>query len=298
MGKLVAVVYICGAGHSGSTLLELMLGAQPGIASFGEVPQGLTRLEQGRETICTCGQAPGNCPVWSHVIARLRRKGLAPGQRDLPRLLAARAGAMRWSRRSLQLRETYRALSALSGADLIVDSGKTAGAIRRLVGDRGLSVRLVHLVRDGRAVAFSNVRKGRDPAAGADAWAGSNAAVERLLATPAGQRAIRVRYEDLVAAPAETLGGILAALGRPPAAVELDWKRRASHGLNGNRMRLAPVAEIRPDAGYVDGLEAAEWARLTERLGPMLAAYGYPAGKAEARGLLSGTAPRLQTLRT
>jgi len=34
---MVSVVYILGSGHSGSTLLDLILGAHPGFSSSGEV---------------------------------------------------------------------------------------------------------------------------------------------------------------------------------------------------------------------------------------------------------------------
>ena len=48
------LIYILGMGHTGSTLLDRVLGAQPGVLSIGELKH-LHRLLDNPEKICACG---------------------------------------------------------------------------------------------------------------------------------------------------------------------------------------------------------------------------------------------------
>ena len=65
----VRILYIGGSTRTGSTVLDSLLGAFPGVFSGGE----LTFLwrygvrEGGR---CSCGVAVVSCPVWSEVLRR------------------------------------------------------------------------------------------------------------------------------------------------------------------------------------------------------------------------------------
>ncbi|MGH2812195.1 MAG: hypothetical protein ACRDI1_05730, partial [Actinomycetota bacterium] len=62
----VRVLYIGGAGRSGSTLLDLMLGQLPGFFAAGELKyvwdRGLLRNE-----LCGCGSSFRECPFWTAV---------------------------------------------------------------------------------------------------------------------------------------------------------------------------------------------------------------------------------------
>lgn len=66
------LVYITGSGHSGSTLLDRLLGSHPDIAALGEIHRfslGLHRDEQPFR--CDCGRPIPECSFWSAVIDRL-----------------------------------------------------------------------------------------------------------------------------------------------------------------------------------------------------------------------------------
>src|SRR3990172_10422147 len=72
------VIYIAGAAHSGSTLLDLMLNAHPDIVSVGEVLK-LNRQLAYRDTekktyaACSCGAASlWDCKFWSAVDTKTR----------------------------------------------------------------------------------------------------------------------------------------------------------------------------------------------------------------------------------
>lgn len=74
--KIPNVVYITSAGHSGSTLLDFLIGSIPDTFSTGELvhfPWQLYRSIQSRpsikgQNICTCGKSFFDCEVWGKII--------------------------------------------------------------------------------------------------------------------------------------------------------------------------------------------------------------------------------------
>lgn len=76
MSKLI---YIVSTGHSGSTLLDILLGTFPGVFSTGEFRYFTwqlfrTRNGQGSvkgEDICTCGKRFQECVVWAEIIRKI-----------------------------------------------------------------------------------------------------------------------------------------------------------------------------------------------------------------------------------
>lgn len=59
-------VYIAGRGHSGSTMLDAMLGNQDGIESVGELVSGMGRYE----ALCSCGAEFKDYQFWTKVRQR------------------------------------------------------------------------------------------------------------------------------------------------------------------------------------------------------------------------------------
>lgn len=64
----VGLILIGSSGHSGSTLLDLMLGSHPLICSAGEMNR-LTLFAEDR--VCTCGATVTQCGYWQRVLARI-----------------------------------------------------------------------------------------------------------------------------------------------------------------------------------------------------------------------------------
>ena len=64
------LIYISGAGRSGSTLLERVLSSAPGVFGLGEF-HCLWRMDI-RELMCACGHRLRDCGFWSRVIPEAR----------------------------------------------------------------------------------------------------------------------------------------------------------------------------------------------------------------------------------
>ena len=69
------IVYIAGSGHSGSTLLDRMLGQHPEIAALGEIHRfSLALHRQEGPFRCDCGETIRECGFWQEVNSILARQ--------------------------------------------------------------------------------------------------------------------------------------------------------------------------------------------------------------------------------
>jgi len=71
-------VYIAAKGHSGSTLLERLLGGHPRMTAVGEFYRFNIQFSRAnrpdRTGFCSCGKRPIDCPVWSKVAEAVKRE--------------------------------------------------------------------------------------------------------------------------------------------------------------------------------------------------------------------------------
>ncbi|HEV2451533.1 MAG TPA: hypothetical protein VGS62_06375, partial [Streptosporangiaceae bacterium] len=214
-------------------------------------------------------------------------------QRHLPKLVAPRL-AGRGFRADLaaygkNYASLYRAIAAESGASRIVDASKwpfQALALRRA----GIDVRVIHLVRDVRGVAYSlgkqitrphaleqvDQMSHQVPAEAAARWLAIQGQAELLRRC--GVPVTRVRYEDFVPQPGPVVQAALAALGLPSgdsgpsglAHVEgTSVVLGPSHGLSGNPSRFRDgKITLRADEAWRD--------RMSRRDRLVITAIGLP----------------------
>ena len=313
------VVYLGGFGRSGSTLVERMLGAAPGWVNVGELVD-LARSVARSDELCGCGVPFSTCPMWTEVgeiafggwtedvldrLTSLQRA--AARQRHLPRLLGPRlpAYAALTDLRAAYSR-IYLAVAQVTGAEVIVDASKGPALGQALAGAPGIDLRMLNVVRDPRAVAWSwNRRVDRPHVTSGDAqmwripahraaaqW--SSLQVEmQAIAGLGGVRSARLRYEDFVADPVYSLVCAIAALGLPllPAELPVVTGGRVvlepSHGLSGNPGRFRSGAvELRRDDRWATEMPASDRAVVTALTLPLLRVYGYPAVTSSATRLI------------
>lgn len=306
------ILYLGGLGRSGSTLIERLLGELPGVCAVGEVVHMWRRgVVEGER--CGCGEPFGECPFWRLAgkaafggwdrldvdrVAALR--GAVDRTRFVPQLAAP---AMRPAfRQALDeyvsyYQRIYAAIAEASGCSFIVDSSKHASLAFCLGRCQDLDLRIVHVVRDSRAVAYSWTKKVNRPDAAAASYmtrySPANAAVQwnvqngamHLLART-GTPILRVRYEDAARAPEAVLRDIagfagLAAVGRAlrflGGAGDDRWAEfRAAHTVSGNPMRFTTGRiPIRPDESWRTAMPAGQRRMVTALTLPLLSHYGY-----------------------
>ena len=153
------VLLIRGLGHSGTTILDLALGAHTQITGLGEAVRLLQKPAPGEshrgpaqlrgalrhERICTCGKVAAQCPVWGPVLTWL------PEHDDEPLPL-------KWK----YLLETLRSNTPDSalGSGWIVESFQDDFNLPML-DDPSVDVRIIHLTRDVRSWVHSRARDGQ-----------------------------------------------------------------------------------------------------------------------------------------
>ena len=80
------LVYIASLGHSGSTLLDLVLGSHSKYIGLGEIAQVLKDSKDDflktRKVRCSCGEFMNDCEFWSPVTTRIA----ASSNKDMTRL--------------------------------------------------------------------------------------------------------------------------------------------------------------------------------------------------------------------
>jgi hypothetical protein len=246
------VVYIAGMGHSGSTLLDLLLSGHSRIASVGEAKM------LAREGLsCTCRRRLEECPFWSAVSRRVE----ALARRPL-RELAMQGPEPDFGRDNVAF---FRAVSEAAGTSWIVDSSKSSRRLQGLLRTPGLEILILHLVRDPRGVVFSNLRKGRDLKRSCLRYASNfRRARDLVLGKPHVEPHVVVSYEWLAARPREAMLEIQTWLGVPFEEGQLDWAGQVRHNLGGNRMRFSSGAEIRPDVEWQTALDSAQQSTILE----------------------------------
>ena len=66
------LIYLIGAGRSGTTILSLLLGNSESVTSLGELHQLPEYM--GLEGKCSCGQLLSSCPYWNSVYSSLHNQ--------------------------------------------------------------------------------------------------------------------------------------------------------------------------------------------------------------------------------
>jgi hypothetical protein len=294
------VVYVAGMGRSGTTLLALLLGGQPNVFGAGE----LRRYWQGLSTpgwLCGCGDPIESCSFWRAVRERVSSAS-AP---QCARMLAVQAGRLRlrpgallrlhrasgpahrpWAREyAASVDDLYRAVAAVSGDDVIVDSSKELADGYLLSRLSALDVSVVHLVRDPRAVSHSFARRVPTPQphreflprSGAVAtsvkWDVRNVVAE-LMFRRLGDRYVRLSYEWLARDPGGALEMVASRLALPGPVSEAGLEG-ANHTLSGNPRRFERGTDVKLDEEWRLAMPRGRKALVTAATWPVARRYGY-----------------------
>lgn len=250
------IILITGIGHSGTTLLSLILGSQPSMTAMGEtfqifVPRKDGRLKAGKAT-CSCGEQLRECTFWSPVIQSLREN----------------LNLSHHERHALILKSFD---DAYGPEQVMVDSSKRYKALQYL-STHEADVRVIHLIKDVRAytvsaidTAIRHAKRRRDGGVTSDSrniikrihqfvnlsaasydkrsalfyfrrWYAHNKRIQTFLA---GQNKphMTIGYEELCMRPKVILPKLSAFLDEPINHAELDLTLGDGHLAFSNRMK-------------------------------------------------------------
>lgn len=304
---MIKVLNITGWGRSGSTILASLLGQVPGYLSVGELRHLWDRgLLKGMA--CACSRPLRECDLWS----RAAKDFIDRPREEIERILRLREGfsTLDCARQALRrdpavdntlleyaahLSKILKDLQAATGCRVIVDSSKRPqhGYVLELIPE--VDLRVLHLVRDPRGVAYSWRRKrvySEDgggprymkryrPYTSSIHWVVRNLLTEILWNRNDGKsRYLRVGYEEFTESPREVITRILRFVEESsPLDFFLDERTvemGATHEISGNPSRFhAGRVEIRDDARWRQEMRRMDRAEATIAALPLLRRYGY-----------------------
>lgn len=234
-------------GHSGSTVLGLMLGSHSRLVALGEVsnliPLGSPWLRRTADVTCTCGHKMDDCVFWGPTCQMLRASTVEDPKERYAMVLESF-----WD----QYDDTV----------IPLDTSKVIPPLRLLREIGGMEVAVLLLMRDVRSwtVSVRDVRRRngefllrdllrkhglgglrhypkRVAAALFMRWYLGNRAFQNYLSATA-QPFHQLGYEELCLYPSKVLGRICDYLGIEMTEAMLTPSGTESHSVLGNRMRV------------------------------------------------------------
>lgn len=283
-------VYICSSGHSGSTLLEMLLAGHSDMVAVGEIQNLHHQL--AIERVCSCGKLPVDCPRWQAVNEIvLERRGInifeSPKQfrtsRERPQSLLESLvriwnrvcyyahfshpllgllpldrlviGGRQMSRNDELVASVFRQLSK---ARILIDSSKDYVRMREAYDSvAGGRVKVIYLCRDGRGCVWSSLKRHHGTvASNARDWAVTQKRTRNMLSGVAREDWMLVRYEELCRNVEATVKEVCEFLGVNYEPAMLDLQPREHHTIAGNQIRVQRGMPVRLDDGWRTGLTA------------------------------------------
>ena len=240
----VRVLYITSRGHSGSTLLSLLVSGHSQVVSAGELKM-LSNPDPQRR-LCSCHrQVPSECPFWGAVEQRVKdRVGCS-----LDQLLLMDGGDDDMFLRHNEA--LFLSIAEESGSALIVDSSKALPRLSRLltVEAQGADFVLhpVHLHRGPFGTANSARKRGETLRQAVYNYTRLFFLTRERLR---GVRALRVYYERLAVAPRAEMARVMGWLNLPLEEGQFQWRDGVRRDIHGNDMRFGSSDQIRLDQSW------------------------------------------------
>lgn len=230
----VQLVYILGSGHCGSTLLNLLLNGHSQILGLSEIfiIKDFTKL------------------VWEKVLR-------SPFWRDVNQCYEECYGSslfevdfsdsswreiLAWNRTRLTQwaepnRNLFTCISEKSGQPILVDASKVPKRLYLLQKSKVCNIKVIHLVRDGRAVVNSYLRKYENFNTGINRWMKTNLAAFALRSQFKNEDWLQLKYEEIAIDPTATLERICNFTGVAYEPKMLNYRSHLYVGMGGNSMR-------------------------------------------------------------
>ena len=300
-------VKMLGTSFTGTTLLAMLLDTHPQMASIGELAYCIRAGQPSLETpyLCSCGVPIGDCEFFRQVREICARVGVdldlydfgTQLGRHLPRQLrrilfgtASRHLALQSTRDAavravpglgrhvddVMTRSELVAAAVLeaSGKQIFVDSSQGFDTILPMLRRPRLRLQVIHVVRDVRAIAQSNLNRGRlDVAKTVRNWKRVQSAGLALEPRLGPRQYLRLRLEEFCQYPERSLEQVCEFLHVETSDM-IGLVNERPHHVIGNTMRLQPIRPITADEKWRSSLEPSQLhvcqrlaGKLNQRLG-------------------------------
>lgn len=286
------IIYIMGDGRSGSTILSIILGNHPDIASVGE----LHRWAEFQGQTKPGDEKKENKSFWRAVQQQFYINESAPNFDSLVALqenieayqqffkvLLVRDTQMQKQYHSF-LEQLFSSIAEVSERRFVVDETKRPGRAYELLRSQHMETRVIHLVRDPRGVVWSQLKTNVEHKTKHPLKTIMHYNIKNFMSlfvrwlNPKGS-VLQVRYEDLIIDPEETLTRIgkfincsMEPVIKMVGAQEDFW---VPNLIDGNRIRKKDYVKLHFDIEWQRKLSKT-WKLTTVLLTlPLFLGFGY-----------------------
>lgn len=318
---LTSLIYIASEVRSGSTLLNNLLSNHPGLSSIGELRNLHSYQNKGQagasvNWLCTCGLPVNECRVWTQINEYYEKEYqqslvdvdtlIGGSQRTklyhpvlLLSIIIPFKGVRQWllrhayhnsqiqkfGRESFQILDVFSRVMNVRG---IVDSSKRMGQLYSLVSTKPADVdlKMIHLVRDGRAVVYSKMKRADvyqqygysfRLISAIRGWVYNNLKIQVIKSFFDPENKVTIRYEDLCADREITLQKICRRFRIPYEDSMLNLSNENRHNIGGSPHRFSwnPETLIQLDERWKENMPV--WHKMIYFIiaGVVHKSYGY-----------------------
>jgi hypothetical protein len=226
------MVFVLGDGYSGTTLLNLILGSHTQMRGLGETDAATFNEFWERNNLCTCLFRARKCYFWAEIMERIYDSTgsttfrLGDPKQDLTSFVKTTDCLLR-------------AIAAALAGKIAVHSNKRLQQVRLMTEYDWIQPKVVHLVRDGRGVGYSHLKRGESFEQSVFHWRSCNAEILNWLTGSEAPDNIRITYEELCNDPVSVITRLCHFIGVKWESGMTRPGRCIHHNISGNPMRLA-----------------------------------------------------------
>ena len=261
------IIYIMGAGRSGTTALATFLGNNSEIINLGEMHQYFEHILVA-DKYCACGAKFVECEFWkkknSGDIFRFKKRNsmLSVRMESHSSILMHLTNSFN-AKENKEYSEIHQSiLNSIyldSRKSTLLDSSKYIGRVLALNKLENIDLRVIYIVRDIRGVinSFSKkVQTSKSPLSTILYYLLVNSVAEFVSRFILGKKVIKIRYEDLIRNPVHLFDKLEKFLNIDLADIKIKIKKeeafKIGHIIGGNRLKNNKEIYFRKDISWND----------------------------------------------
>lgn len=249
------IIYLLGAGRSGTTLMATVLNSNPQIQTVGEMHQFIEHMNNNKP--CSCGLSLEECEVWKPIVKEMNKGNLnfykiqqelttKESHKNIPRLLLKNKGDTAYLNVHQKI---FSLLVENTNKTWLLDSSKYIARYILLRKSKELKVKGIYVVRDVRGVinSFSKqVQTSKSPIGTIIYYILINFFGEVVCRFD--KDILKIKYEDFVSEPQKFSNKIYRhVFDKSEVDYTLPELFEIPHIIGGNRMKSNKSIAIRKD---------------------------------------------------
>tara|TARA_Y100000996_G_C22471037_1_gene622110 strand:+ start:201 stop:1097 length:897 start_codon:yes stop_codon:yes gene_type:complete len=269
-GRNKKLIYIAGGGHSGTTIIDLLISSSKEVFSIGEGKfyEKYIENDDGKR-LCTCKEKFKDCSFWQEVRRNIEKKDIYPYSNSIFQQIKIMILTFfsPWFPKKSSNQGYDNIISSCFNAALdvkpklkyILDSSKDPFYLFELCKNLNYEIIVIHIIRDARGYAYSYNNEERkrlklDIKSNIRAvieWIVLNLLIVRIIDRFA-IKSYRTSYEEFCSNPQKFINKISSLL-----EINLDENFLKSiegndyHNLEGNNLRFSKVDQIIEDKKWI-----------------------------------------------